>query len=350
MKTVVPPEPMDRGKALARVSIDGVRAASGRLAGVIEKTPVIRCAAIDSTLGAGVVLKCESMQPIGAFKIRGAYNAMSLLSDDAKARGVLAFSSGNHAQAVAMAGRLLGVRTVILMPSDAPKVKLAATRARIDAARGSRVEVYDPKLHRRETLAEEIAEREGLTVVPPYDQPDIICGQGTAALELFEQSSPLLLDYLFVPTGGGGLLSGSATAAKALAPDCKVIGVEPALADDAARSFASGRIEVAGPDAGKTICDGARTPFVGAWTFPVIRERVDRIITATDAEVSQAMRVMMERARLVVEPTGALGLAGAMKMRGEISGKRVGVIVSGGNVDLDAIPRLLAIGDSGGEQ
>ncbi|MCA9280625.1 MAG: pyridoxal-phosphate dependent enzyme [Phycisphaerales bacterium] len=344
MKTVVPPEPMDRGEALARVSIDGVRAASGRLAGVIEKTPVIRCGAIDAMAGAEVCLKCESMQPIGAFKIRGAYNAMSLLSDEARAKGVLAYSSGNHAQAVAMAGGLLGVRTVILMPSDAPRVKLAATRARIDAASGSRVEVYDPKLHRREALAEEIAEREGLTVVPPYDHPDIICGQGTAALALCERT---VLDYLFVPTGGGGLLAGCATVAKATSVlrECKVIGVEPALADDAARSFRSGSIEVAGPDAGKTICDGARTPYLGAWTFPVIRERVDGIITATDAEVSRAMRVMMEKARLVVEPTGALGLAGAMKMRDEIAGKTVGVIVSGGNVDLDEIPRLLAIGD-----
>jgi len=258
---------------------------------------------------------------------------------------VLAYSSGNHAQAVAMAGRMLGVRTVILMPSDAPRVKLAATRARLDEGMGSRVEVYDPKTHRREVLAKEIATREGLTVVPPYDHPDIICGQGTAAQALFEKTGGL--DYLFVPTGGGGLLAGCATAAKAIVPGCRVIGVEPALADDAARSFVSGKIEVAGPDAGETICDGARTPYLGAWTFPVIRERVDDIITAADTEVSRAMRLMMEKARVVVEPTGALGLAGAMKMPEALKGKRVGVIVSGGNVDLDRIPELLAIGDKG---
>lgn len=341
--TITPPEPMARDAALGRVSIDAVRDAAARLRGVIDETPAIRVAAIDAALGARVHLKCESMQPIGAFKIRGAYNAISQLGDEAKAKGVLAYSSGNHAQAIAMAGRLLGVRTVILMPDDAPRVKLAATRARIDATAGSGVEIYNPKTQRRETLSAEIAQREGLTIVPPYDHPHVICGQGTAALELFEKSNGL--DYLFVPTGGGGLLSGCATVAKAAAPRCKVIGVEPALADDAARSFRSGKIEVAGPDAGKTICDGARTPYLGAWTFPIIRERVDDIITATDAEVSRAMRVIIEKARLVVEPTGALGLAGAMKMREEIAGKTVGVIVSGGNVDLDELPRLLAIGD-----
>ncbi len=341
--TINPPEPVDRDTALGRVSIDAVRDAAARLRGVVEETPAIRVAAVDAALGARIQLKCESMQPIGAFKIRGAYNAMSLLSDEAKSKGVLAYSSGNHAQAVAMAGRLLGVRTVILMPTDAPRVKLAATRARLDTTNGSRLEVYDPKTQRRETLAAEIAQREGLTIVPPYDHPDIIAGQGTAAIELFENSNGL--DYLFIPTGGGGLLSGCATVAKAAAPRCKVIGVEPALADDAARSFRSGKIEVAGPDAGKTFCDGARTPYLGAWTFPIIRERVDDIITATDGEVSRAMRVIMEKSRLVVEPTGALGLAGAMKMRHEIAGKTVGVIVSGGNVDPEELPRLLAIGD-----
>lgn len=341
------PVPIGTDLAFGRVSMERVQAAAARLRGVAERTPLVRSELIDSMAGARVVMKCESMQPIGAFKIRGAYNASSLLDSDARARGVLTYSSGNHAQAVAMAGRLLGVRTVILMPERAPKVKLAATRARIDESNGSRIEFYGKNTASREEMARGLEEREGLTLIPPYDHPDVICGQGTAALELFQQHGEL--EYLFVPVGGGGLISGCATVARAVAPNCKVIGVEPALGDDASRSFRSGKIERAGADVGETICDGAATPYLGAWTFPVIRERVDDIFTATDREVSRAMRVMMEKARLVIEPTGALGLAGVMKMRDEVKGKRVGVIVSGGNVDLDEIPRLLAIGDGGDE-
>lgn len=341
--TVRAPTPIEPGIALERISIERVREAAARLAGVAERTPAIRSRTLEDALGAAsVVLKCETMQAIGAFKIRGAYNAISRLSDEAKRSGVLTYSSGNHAQAVALAGRLLGVRTVILMPENAPRVKLDATRARLDPANGSRIEIYGKGTPGREDMAREIGAREALTLIPPYDNPDVVCGQGTAALELFEDHPDL--DALFVPVGGGGLISGSATVARALAPGCKIVGIEPELGGDAAASFRSGRIEIAGPRVGETICDGAATPYLGAWTFPVIRARVDDVITATDAEASRAMRLMMDKAKLVVEPTGALGLAGAIKMRDQIAGKKVGVIVSGGNVDIDRLPELLAIG------
>lgn len=322
------------------VGIEDVRRAAARLEGVANRTPVMTSRSIDAMLGARVFFKCENFQRVGAFKFRGAYNALSNLSEDARERGVLAWSSGNHAQAVALAGRLLGVATVIVMPRDAPAVKMAATRGYLDPGRGSEVVPYDRAVQSREVVGSVLAKERGLHIVPPYDDPDVIAGQGTAGLELFEEVGEL--DVLFVCVGGGGLISGSAIAARAMSPGCRVVGVEPEAGDDATRSFASGRIEsVHNPE---TIADGARTPSLGRWTFPLVMKNVDSMMTVSDVELVRAMRLVWERMKIVIEPTGALGLAGALRRSGELEGKRVGVVVSGGNVDLDALPRLWGLG------
>ena len=315
-----------------QVTFDDVTAAAHRLAGIAHRTPVATSRTIDERLGARVVFKGEHLQRGGAFKFRGAYNALVQLTPEQRARGVLTYSSGNHAQAVALVCRLLGIPATIVMPQDAPAVKLAATR-------GYRAEVitYDKHQTTREVLAHEIADARGLTVIPPYDHAHVIAGQGTAAKELIEDAGPL--DVLLVPCGGGGLLSGSAISIDALVPDCRVIGVEPALADDAMRSFKTGILHtVSNPD---TIADGARTPSLGALTFPLIRRHVDDMVAVSDEAILSAMFFVWERMKLLIEPTGALGVAALFDGAVPVAGLRVGVILSGGNVDFDTVAPLI---------
>jgi threonine dehydratase len=261
---------------------------------------------------------------MGAFKFRGAYNALSQLTPEEKKKGVLAFSSGNHAQAVALSGKLLGIKTVIVMPHNAPRVKLEATRGY-----GAEVVTYGPG-EDREAFAARVAEERGLPTIPPFNHPHVIAGQGTAAKELLEETGPL--DALLVPCGGAGLLSGSAIAARHLAPSCEVIGVEPALGDDATRSFKEKRIvKIAVPD---TIADGARTTSLGSFTFPLVLRYVNEMVTVTDAELLEAMFFRWERMKIVVEPTGALVFAALLHRKIKTEKRRVGIIISGGNVDL----------------
>ena len=315
------------GVASAVVYAD-VADAAGRLAGIARQTPVFTSATIDSRCDARVFFKCENFQRMGAFKFRGAYNALSKLDAAQQRAGVVAFSSGNHAQAVALAGRLLGIRATIVMPANAPAVKLEATRGY-----GAEVVTYDPKTENRELIARDLATRQGLTVIPPFDHPDIVAGQGTAAKELIEEAGPL--DFLLVPCGGGGLISGCAIAANHLSPGVKVIGVEPAAGDDVTRSFASGTLQsVQNPD---TIADGARTSSAGVVTFPLILQHVHAMTTVTDEELLRAMFYVWERMKIVVEPTGALGISALFERKIDARGKRVGIIVSGGNVDLKAM-------------
>jgi threonine dehydratase len=288
---------------------------------------------LDALAGANLFLKCENLQRTGAFKFRGAYNALSRLSHAQRERGVLTYSSGNHAQAVALAGSLLGIRTTIIMPSNAPSVKREAT-----SGYGAEIITYDPTETTREDLAAELQAESGATLIPPYDHPHVVAGQGTVGLELL-QAVPHL-DYLFVCCGGGGLLSGCAIAARSLAPECKVVGVEPKAGDDATRSFYSGTLQrVHNPD---TIADGARTPYLGQITFPLIQAHVDDMITVTDTSLVDGMRFLWERMKLVVEPTGVLALAGALSGKMEIRGKKVGIVISGGNVDLSRACELFA--------
>ncbi|MGQ9490845.1 MAG: threo-3-hydroxy-L-aspartate ammonia-lyase [Anaerolineae bacterium] len=306
------------------VTFDDILAAAERIAGVAHRTPVATSRLLDEACAASLFLKCENLQRAGAFKFRGAYNAVSQLSAEERARGVITHSSGNHAQALALVCRILGVRATIVMPQDAPAMKLAATRDY-----GAQIVLYDPATEAREAISSRLAAEYGYTLVPPYDHPHIIAGQGTAALELFQDAGPL--DYLFVPCGGAGLLSGCAIAAKALAPTCKVIGVEPAAGDDAMRSFKTGVLQtVHNP---RTIADGARTPYLGKYTFPLVRQYVDDIITVEDDDLIRAMYFVWTRMKLVVEPTGVLGLAAVFNHRYPVSG-RVGVVLSGGNVDI----------------
>ncbi len=306
------------------VTFDDIAAAHERIKPHARRTPVLSSATVDALTGAAVFFKCENFQRMGAFKFRGAYNALSQLSDEEKKRGVLAFSSGNHAQAVALAGKLLGVRTTIVMPADAPKVKLDATRGY-----GGEVVLYR-KGENREELAKKLSEERKLTLIPPFDHPHIIAGQGTAAKELIEDAGPL--DVLLVPCGGGGLISGCAVAARRLLPDCRVIGVEPAAGDDATRSFKQKKlVKIEVPD---TIADGARTTSLGQYTFPLVLQNVSDMLTVTDEELLRSMFFLWERMKIVVEPTGALAFAALHHDRLSGKGLRVGVIVSGGNVDL----------------
>jgi threonine dehydratase len=304
--------------------------AAERLQGIVNRTPVMTSRTLDGLTGAHAFLKCESFQRAGAFKFRGAFHALSRLSPDRRAQGVLTYSSGNHAQAMALAGRLLGIHTTIVMPADAPRVKLEATREY-----GGEVVLYDRQRDSREAIGGRLAEARGLTVVPPYDHADVIAGQGTAALELFADVASL--DLLLVCCGGGGLLSGCALAARATQPSCKVIGVEPALADDATRSFRTGALHtVHNPP---TVADGARTPSLGRLTFPLIRRYVHDMVTVTDEAILRAMRFLWERTKLVVEPTGAVAMAALLEGTVAARGRRVGVILSGGNVDLGQAAR-----------
>lgn len=315
------------------VNFDDVARAHERIKGVAHRTPVLTSATIDERTGARVFFKPENLQRMGAFKIRGGYNALAQLSAEAKKRGVVAFSSGNHAQAVALAGRLLGVPATIVMPTNAPKVKLEATRGY-----GAEVVMYDASNEDRQKIAEKLASERGLTVIPPFDHPHILAGQGTAAKELIEDAGPL--DVLLVPCGGGGLLSGCAIAARHLSPGCRVIGVEPAAGDDGQRAFRAGKlVTIALPD---TIADGARTMSLGRITFSLIQRHVDDMLTVTDAELLKAMFFLWERMKVMVEPTGALAAAALLEKKIDAQGKRVGVVLSGGNVDLAwAAARLL---------
>ncbi|MDK2973101.1 MAG: threo-3-hydroxy-L-aspartate ammonia-lyase [Candidatus Sumerlaeota bacterium] len=307
---------------------DAVQAAARRLDGVAHRTPVVTSRLVDERTGARVFFKCENLQRIGAFKFRGAYNALSQLAPEERRRGVITFSSGNHAQAVALSGALLGIPATIVMPQDAPPVKITATRAY-----GAEVVLYDRATTDRQELGARLAAERGLTLVPPYDHPAVLAGQGTAARELFEDAGPL--DVLLVPVGGGGLLSGCSLVARALAPECRVLGCEPAAADDAARSFASGTLQtISNP---VTIADGAQTPSLGRWTFPLIRRNVDGIRTVGDAALASTMFWLWERLKLVIEPTGALGAAVLFESGAEFAALRVGVIISGGNVDLSRL-------------
>ena len=309
-----------------------IRAAHARIAPFIHRTPVMTCGRIDALVGASLVFKCENFQRMGAFKFRGAFNALSALEPAARARGVVAFSSGNHAQAVALAARLLGVDATIVMPSDAPTSKVEATRSY-----GGRIVSYDRYREDREKIARRLADERGSAVIPPYDDPEIIAGQGTAAAELIEEAGPL--DSLFVCLGGGGLLSGSALAAKALSPGCAVYGVEPEAGNDGQQSFRQGSIVRIPVPA--TIADGAQTQSLGRCAFEIIRRDVSDVLTVTDRELIDCLRFFATRMKIVVEPTGCLSFAGARSIAGRLAGQRVGVIVSGGNIDAERLAGLL---------
>jgi threonine dehydratase len=315
------------------VSYEDVAGAARRIEGKAHRTPVLTSATFDERTGASVFFKCENFQRMGAFKFRGAYNALSQLSPDEKKRGVLAYSSGNHAQAVALAGRLLGVKPVIVMPMDAPPVKVEATRGY-----GAEVVLYDKHKEDRDAFARKLAGERGLAVIPPFDHPHVVAGQGTAAKELIEEAGPL--DYLLVPCGGGGLLSGCAIASSALSPQCKAIGVEPALGDDATRSFKTRTLQSChNPE---TIADGARTHSMGKVTFPLVMAHVNDMLTVDDTELLRTMFWLWERMKMVVEPTGALAAAALLENKLAVKSARVGVIISGGNVDLRWAARQLA--------
>jgi threonine dehydratase len=317
---------------LSLPTYDDVVQAAGRIAGVANRTPVLTSRTVDEAFGAQVFFKCENMQRMGAFKFRGAYNALMKFTPEQRRAGVVAFSSGNHAQAIALSAKLLGIPATIVMPQDAPAAKVAATRGY-----GGNVVLYDRYTQDREQIGRDLAEKHGLTLIPPYDHPDVIAGQGTAARELFEETGPL--DAFFVCLGGGGLLSGSALATRALAPDCRLYGVEPEAGNDGQQSFRKG--EIVHIDTPQTIADGAQTQHLGNITFPIIRRDVDDILTATDDELVQCMRFFAERMKIVVEPTGCLGFAAARRMKDELRGKKVGILVSGGNIDLARLGAFL---------
>ena len=315
------------------VSYDDVLAAAARIAPHAHRTPVLSSRLINRRLGVDLVFKCENFQRVGAFKFRGAFNALSRLTGAQRRAGVVAFSSGNHAQAVALAARLLDVPAVIVMPRDAPAAKVAATRGY-----GARVISYDRYAVDREELGREVAAEHGAVLIPPYDHPDVIAGQGTAAKELFEEVGGL--DALFVPLGGGGLLAGSALSAAALSPGCRLYGVEPAAGNDGQRSLRQGSIVHI--DTPRTIADGAQTPHLGRHPFEIIRRSVTGVTTATDAELVEGMRILAATMKIVAEPTGCLGFAGARALSQRFRGRRLGVLVSGGNVDVARFASLLA--------
>lgn len=309
-----------------------VAAAATRIEGKAHKTPVMTSRTVDAELGANVYFKCENYQRMGAFKFRGAMNALMQFDERQRQAGVVAFSSGNHAQAVALAAALLRIPATIVMPLDAPAAKVAAT-----TGYGGNVVTYDRYTQDREQIGRDLAARHGLTLIPPYDHPHVIAGQGTAAKELIEEVGEL--DVLFVPLGGGGLLAGSALATRALNPLCRIYGVEPEAGNDGQRSFRTGSIVHI--DTPRTIADGAQTQHLGQYTFPIIQRDVDDILTVKDDQLIVSLRLFAERMKMVVEPTGCLGIAAARKVRDELKGKRVGVIVSGGNVDLEHYARFL---------
>lgn len=324
----VPPSPAK----LPAPTFDTVRDAAARLAGVAHRTPVLTSRTADARTGASLFFKCENFQRMGAFKFRGAYYAISQFDAEQRKAGVLTYSSGNHAQAIALAARLAGIRATIVMPHDAPAAKLAATREY-----GGEVVLYDRYTEDREALGARLAQERGMTLVPPYDHPHVIAGQGTAAKELIEETGPL--DVLVVCLGGGGLLGGSALSAAALAPECRVIGVEPEAGNDGQQSLARG--EVVHIPAPHTIADGAASTHLGNYNFPIIQRYVSEIVTVSDAQLVETMRFFAERMKMVVEPTGCLAAAAVLNGVVPVAGKRVGVLVSGGNVDLARLGQFL---------
>lgn len=307
--------------------------AAERLEGFANRTPVYTSRTLDAETGAQVFIKCENLQRTGSFKFRGAFNALSRFDEAQRKAGVVAFSSGNHAQGIALAARLLQMPATIVMPTDAPAAKVAATREY-----GARVVFYDRITEDREQIGRTLAEQHGMTLIPSYDHPDVLAGQGTAAKELLEFTGPL--DALFVGLGGGGMLSGTALATRALSPDCLLYGVEPEAGNDGQRSFQSGSIVHI--DTPATIADGAQTQHLGHHTFPIIRESVTDILTVSDAELVASMKFFMQRMKMVVEPTGCLGLAALRNLKHQFRGQRVGIIVTGGNVDLQTYATLLS--------
>lgn len=310
-----------------------VRAAAERLQGHANRTPVLTSRTADAAAGCQFFFKCENLQRIGAFKFRGAFNALSRYTPSQRQQGVVAFSTGNHAQAVALSARMLGIPAVIVMPHDAPRIKTDATRGY-----GAEVIFYDRVHDDREEISAELVRTRGLSLLPPYDHPDVIAGQGTAALELFEEVGPL--DYLFVPVGGGGLLAGSLLAARGASPDCRVIGVEPEAGNDGQQSFRAGTlVRIPTP---ATIADGAQTQCLGKQPFAIIRDNAHDMMTATDAQLRTAMRFFAERMKMIVEPTGCLGYAGALASGLPLDGKRVGIVLSGGNIDLAVFAGMVA--------
>jgi len=310
-----------------------VQAAAERLAGHAHKTPVMTSRTFDEEIGAQVFFKCENLQRMGAFKFRGAFNALSRFDAAQRKAGVVAFSSGNHAQAIALSARILGIPATIVMPADAPESKMAATRGY-----GGTVVAYDRYKEDRLQIGRDLAQKHGMTLIPPYDHADVIAGQGTAAKELFEEVGPL--DAFFVCLGGGGLLAGSALSTRALSPECLLYGVEPEAGNDGQQSFRSGAIVHI--DTPRTIADGAQTQHLGELTFPIIQRHVSDVLTVSDAELVECMRFAAARMKLVIEPTGCLGFAAVRKMKEQLRGKRVGVLVSGGNIDLPRFAELLA--------
>ncbi|WP_332680792.1 threo-3-hydroxy-L-aspartate ammonia-lyase [Bosea sp. (in: a-proteobacteria)] len=320
---------------LALPTYADVEAAAERIRGAAHRTPALTSRTANERTGANLVFKAENLQRMGAFKFRGGYNAIAALTAEQRKAGVLTYSSGNHAQAIAYAGRLLGAPATIIMPQDAPAAKVAATKGY-----GAEVVTYDRYSQDRLALGASIAAERGLTLIPPYDHPDVIAGQGTATKELIEDAGPL--DILLVCVGGGGLLAGGLLAAKALNPGCRVYGVEPEAGNDGQQSLRKG--EIVKIDVPKTIADGAQTSFLGDYTFPIIRDLVEDIVTVPDAALVAAMRFFAERMKLVVEPTGCLAAAAAFTGAVPVEGKRVGVILSGGNVDLASFARFIGEG------
>ena len=310
-----------------------IQAAAARIAGIAHRTPVLTSRTANARTNAQLFFKCENYQRTGAFKFRGACNAIARFTDAQRAAGVLTYSSGNHAQAIALAASLTGIKAAIIMPHDAPALKVAATKGY-----GAEVIVYDRYTENREEIGRRLAAERGMTLVPPYDHRDVICGQGTAAMELFEETGPL--DLLLVCLGGGGLLAGSAISARAMSPQCRVIGVEPAAGDDGRQSLRRGEVVTIGvPD---TIADGAMVTHLGAHNFEVIRRDVDDIVTVSDAQLVETMKFFAERMKTVVEPTGCLAAAAALHGALPVSGLRVGILVSGGNVDLARFAALVS--------
>ena len=324
---------MNRQQAIEAVTFEDVIRAKRRLRDIAHETPVMSSSTFNAVVGSEVYFKCENFQRVGAFKFRGAYNAVAQLSDQEKARGVITYSSGNHAQGVALACRLLKVPATIVMPDNAPVIKRRATEGY-----GATVITYDPATQSREEIGRALAAEHGYTLIPPYDHPAVIAGQGTAAYELHTEIADL--DMLLVCCGGGGLLSGSAVATKGMSPDCRVIGIEPEVADDATRSFRTGTLQtVHNPP---TIADGVRTPYLGTYTFPLVLEHVDDMQTVTEAAIMDAVRFFFYRMKLVVEPSGALGMAALLSGAVAAPGKKVGVIISGGNIDGATMAMILA--------
>ena len=320
------------------IDFDDISAAAARLHGVVRRTPVMTSRTADDMAGAQLFFKCENFQRMGAFKFRGAYNALAQFTPEQREAGVIAFSSGNHAQAIALSARLLGMPSVIVMPHDSPAAKLAATRGYQEGQARSEVLIYNRYSEDREAISRRLAQQRGMTLIPPYDHAHVMAGQGTAALELLEETGPL--DMLLVCVGGGGLISGCAVAAHHISPGIEVIGVEPEAGNDTQQSLALGRIvHIETP---KTIADGAQTQHSGTLTFPVIQRLVSRIVTVSDAQLVQAMCFFAERMKMVVEPTGCLGAAALLQGVVAARGQRVGVIVSGGNVDMARYAALLA--------